>query len=136
MILVVEDNNNDFFVLQLAFEQAGFRHKLYRARDGKEAINFLKGTGIFCDRETFPFPDLLLLDLKPATGGSFEVLTRLQDERIPYLPVVLMSAFLDPKDIRRAQELGAQDYLLKPTHFEKVMELARALDADWLRRKW
>ncbi len=69
-ILLAEDDGNDVLLIQRAFQKAGLRETLKIARDGQEAIEYLGGEGAYANREKYPMPFLLLLDLKmPGTDG-------------------------------------------------------------------
>src|SRR3954469_4578730 len=113
IILLVEGDPNDVMLIQRAFQKAGLRNCLRIARDGEEAIEYLSGSGAFADRERFPSPFLMLLDLKmPGTDG-FEVLkwARGEPELKRLLIVVLTSSNLQ-SDVDKAYELGANSYLV------------------------
>ena len=70
VILLAEDEENDVLLVQRAFARGGLANPLFVVRDGDEAISYLSGIGKYADREEFPFPDLLLLDLKmPGVDG-------------------------------------------------------------------
>jgi CheY-like chemotaxis protein len=74
VILLAEDDPNDVVLIQRAFQKAGFRNALKVVSDGEQAIQYLSGKNAYANRERFPLPFLLLLDLKmPGTDG-FEVL--------------------------------------------------------------
>ena len=132
VVLVAEDDPNDFMLLQIAFERLKLRPQLFRAIDGDQALRFLKGEPPFSDRGLFPFPDLVLLDLKMPGCGGFEVLARLQAERIPGVRVVVLSGSFLEMDMQRARELGAEDYLVKAQDFQGMVELVRKLHQKWL----
>ena len=132
-ILLAEDDPNDVLLIQRAFQKAGLRDALKVTRDGGQAIDYLAGHGMYADRERFPLPFLLLLDLKmPGTGG-FEVLqwVRKEPELKRLLVVVLTSSNLQT-DVDRAYELGANSYLVKPVSFEGLIELVKSLQLYWL----
>jgi CheY-like chemotaxis protein len=132
IILLVEDDPNDVMLIQRAFQKAGLRNCLRIARDGEEAIEYLSGSGAFADRERFPSPFLMLLDLKmPGTDG-FEVLkwARGEPELKRLLIVVLTSSNLQ-SDVDKAYELGANSYLVKPVEFNEMVNLIQRFEAYW-----
>ncbi len=131
-ILLVDDDANDVLLLQRAFQKAGLRDTLKVARHGDEAIAYLSGEGIYADRDRYPLPFLLLLDLKmPGTDG-FEVLqwVRTEPELKRLLIVVLTSSNLQA-DVDRAYELGANSYLVKPVEFEQMVNMIQRFEAYW-----
>src|SRR5215469_13934541 len=132
IILLAEDDPNDVLLIQRAFQKAGLHGALRIVRDGEEAIRYLNGAGDYADRERFPLPFLLLLDLKmPGTDG-FEVLrwVRAAPELKRLLVVVLTSSNLQT-DVDRAYELGANSYLVKPVEFHEMVNLVRRFEAYW-----
>jgi CheY-like chemotaxis protein len=132
VVLVAEDETNDFVLLELAFRQNRTGSRLVRAHNGEEALEYVKGEGRFPNREEHPFPRLMLLDLKMPRMNGFEVLQHLTGLKIPELPVVVLSASPLEADIKRARELGAKDYLVKPTEFNAAVKLARSVHDRWL----
>src|SRR5437899_6823838 len=117
-ILLVDDNPDDVLLIQRAFQKAGLRDALKVVRDGAQAIQYLSGSGLYAERQRFPLPFLVLLDLKmPGTDG-FDVLqwTRAQPELRRLLIVVLTSSNLQA-DVDRAYYIGAKSYLVKPVWF-------------------
>jgi CheY-like chemotaxis protein len=131
-ILLAEDDPNDVLLIQRAFQKAGFKDALKVVRDGQQAVDYLAGNGSYADRERFPLPYLLLLDLKmPGTDG-FEVLQwlRQEPEMRRLLVVVLTSSNLQA-DVDRAYELGANSYLVKPVEFDQMVNLIRRFEAYW-----
>ncbi len=131
-ILLAEDDGNDVLLIQRAFQKAGLRETLKIARDGQEAIEYLGGEGAYANREKYPMPFLLLLDLKmPGTDG-FEVLrwVRAEPELKRLLVVVLTSSNLQA-DVDRAYELGANSYLVKPVEFDEMVNMIQRFEAYW-----
>jgi len=131
-ILLVDDDENDVVLLQRAFEKAGLHDWLRVVTSGQEAIDYLSARGNYADRERFPLPFLLLLDLKmPGTDG-FEVLrwARSESELKRLLIVVLTSSNLQT-DVDRAYELGANSYLVKPVEFDEIVHMVQRFEAYW-----
>jgi CheY-like chemotaxis protein len=132
-ILLVEDNPDDVLLIKRAFHKAGVSHSLQVAGHGEEAVAYLSGGDGFADREKFPFPDLMLLDLQLPRRSGHEVLAWLRSqEDLRRLPVVVLTSSKEPRDINRAYELGANSYLVKPVSFEALLDLVRTLERFWL----
>ena len=134
-VLVIEDDANDFFLLQLAFEKLSLPHKLVRVIDGEQGLRYLKGEGAFADRAVFPFPALVLLDIKMPRCDGFEVLERLKEDKTWTVPVVVLSGSALPEDKKRARKLGATDYLVKEQTFDGAMGIVKSIQKKWLSGK-
>ena len=132
-VLLVEDDVNEVFLMQRAFQKAGLKNPLQVARDGQEAIDYLNHQGQFIDTMRYPSPALMLLDLKMPRKNGFEVLEwlRQQPGLKPLIVIVLSSSSLIT-DINRAYDLGANSYLVKPGDFDALIQLVKTLDAYWL----
>src|SRR5580692_2161995 len=115
-ILLAEDDENDAFFMKHAFKEVGIFNSLQVARDGKQAVDYLAGSGDYADRNRFPLPSLTLLDLKLPRLTGLEVLkwVRQQDE-LKSLIVIILSSSHQASDIAKAYELGANAYLIKPS---------------------
>src|ERR1041385_1639055 len=115
-LLIAEDDENDLFFLQRAFEAANVKNPIRIVRDGQEAIDYLSGIGTFADRIQFPLPYLLMLDLKMPRKTGMDVLEWLSEQaELRCLPVVVFSSSANRKDIERAYELGANAFVVKPS---------------------
>src|SRR5688572_4680933 len=79
-LLLVEDNEDDVFIMKRALEGAGVKNPLFVVEDGRQAIDYLQGTGKFADRQLFPLPALVFLDLKLPYVSGFEVLTWIREQ--------------------------------------------------------
>ena len=108
------------------FRRSALPHALHVVEDGQEAINWLTGTGEYTDRDRFPLPDILILDLKMPVKGGFEVLQWMK-EQSPYetIAAVILSSSDEQLDIKRGYELGAKNYFVKSPRLQDVMEYWR-----------
>ncbi|MCI0536133.1 MAG: response regulator [Verrucomicrobiales bacterium] len=127
-VLVADDSEDDVMLLREAFRQAPRLRIAHHCRNGKEAILYLRGVGVYADRGQFPFPDLLLLDLKMPVGNGFEVLQWLGRNLFPRLHVVALSDSSTMRDMRRALALGADYYQVKPGTLDKLGGLVMLLE--------
>ena len=133
-ILHIEDDPNDVLLLEHACRKACVECDIQRVSDGDEAIAYLRGSGQFADRTRFPLPRLILLDLKMPRSNGFDVLTWLRnDHSVKPFPVVILSSSNHDVDLKRAYELGANSYLIKPVSFDSLVEIVRAVHDYWLR---
>jgi CheY-like chemotaxis protein len=131
--LVAEDDENDVFFLQRAFQQAKIENPLHVVRDGQEAIEYLSGEGKFSDRSLYPLPHLFILDLKMPRKTGLDVLGWLHEHpELRCLPVLVLSSSAQRTDIEKAYELGANGFVVKPASLEKRVELAKLIGAFWL----
>ena len=131
--LVAEDDENDVFFLQRAFQQAKIENPLHVVRDGQEAIDYLSGAGKFSDRNLYPLPHLFILDLKMPRKTGLDVLRWLHEQpELGCLPVLVLSSSAQRTDIDKAYELGANAFVVKPASLEKRVELAKLIGAFWL----
>jgi CheY-like chemotaxis protein len=132
-ILIVEDRPADVLLIRRAFMKAHIVNPLQIVSDGEAAIGYLSGTGSYADRQRYPMPALLLLDLKLPRKSGLEVLSWLRAEpEVRRLPVVVLTSSKESSDVNRAYELGANSYLLKPVTFESLLELIKTLRLYWI----
>src|SRR4029077_13538322 len=112
------DDENDALLIGRAFRRSGWGKDLQNVRGGEQGVDYLSGHGSYANRERFPLPFLVLLDLKMPGLDGFEVLQwlRAEPELKRLLVVVLTSSNLQA-DVDRAYELGANSYLVKPVEF-------------------
>jgi CheY-like chemotaxis protein len=130
IVLHVEDDPNDTLLFQHACRKAGVTFNLQAVNDGDQAMAYLLGTSVFSDRSKYPLPHLILLDLKMPRVSGFDVLAWLRkEEAFKGVPVVVLTSSNHDADIKRAYDLGAKSYLVKPVGFEALVELVKELPA-------
>lgn len=130
-ILLVEDDSNDVLLLQRAFRRAGLVHLLQVATDGDQAVAYLGGEGQFADRQKYPLPALILLDLKLPRRSGLEVLEWLRGQvnEIKTLPVIVLTSSRLSEDVDRAYGLGANSYMAKPSgNYDGLAEMVKNLE--------
>ncbi len=134
LFLLVEDDPNDVLLVQREFKRAPRHIRLQVVNDGEEAIRYLIGEGHFADRQKYPVPNVILLDLKMPRVTGFEVLKWLRlksPEQIRLIPVLVMSSSGLEEDINRAYGLGANSYIVKPANWEVFKRLIADLGIYW-----
>jgi len=133
LILVADDDEDDVFLLERAFEKASVFVRVIVVPNGEEAIGYLSGEGKYSDRKEYPWPVLMLLDLKMPMVDGFDVLNWWRERgRERDLPIVVMSTSNHEADVKRAMDLGAAAYRVKPSEFERLLAVASELRDRWL----
>ncbi len=131
-ILVAEDEETDVLLLRIALKKASVPVELIVARDGQEVVDYLD-PAVPPPGNGHTFPGLLLLDLKMPRMSGFEVLEWLEDRSaFKNLPVVVLSSSTHESDMRRAREMGACDYLVKPHDMQGLVEILKGLYSKYL----
>ena len=133
-ILHVEDDPNDVLLVARAFRKTQAEISVQVVNDGEQAVNYLSGAHAFSQREQFPLPSLVLLDLKLPRKSGIEVLAWIRSQPgLRRIPVVMLTSSKQPVDINRAYDLGVNAYLVKPVNFDALVEMLKVLDAFWFR---
>jgi CheY-like chemotaxis protein len=131
-ILIAEDFEPDARLLEAILKRAGVVNPLFFVSNGNQAVAYLHGDGIYGDRKAFPFPGVLMLDLKMPEVGGFEVLEwcRSQPQLDPLL-IVILSGYNELREVNRAYHLGAKTFLAKPPSEAEILEMIRAHPGPW-----
>lgn len=132
-VLYAEDDQNDIFFMQRAFEDAGIPNPLVAVTDGKAAVEYLSGSGKYTDREKHPLPCLIILDLKMPRMSGLDVLKWIRTQ--PALidrPVIILTSSSGNTDIQSAYSQGANSYLVKPGKPGELFAIVRSLKDYWL----
>jgi CheY-like chemotaxis protein len=133
VILLVEDLEEDILLVRRAFAGASFDNLLHVVRDGEEAIDYLEGHGHYSNREEYPLPQLILLDLKMPKIDGFDVLAWLrQQPGLRAIPVVVLTSYNHSRDVDRAYALGASSFLIKPLDFQQHTHHTKLLHDFWM----
>ncbi len=132
-ILLIEDNRMDVELILDAFREARLGNQIHIARNGQEALDYLFGQGEYADRQAYPLPDLILLDLKMPGIDGHEVLRRVKGTPgLKRLPVVVLTSSREEGDRALSYDSGANSYLVKPVSFEGFLEVVRQVADYWL----
>lgn len=128
-VLLVEDNPGDVRLTREALKEGKVINHLSVARDGEEALAFLRREGAFADA---PRPDVILLDLNLPRKDGREVLAAIKaDASLRTIPVVILTSSEAERDIARAYELNANCYITKPVDLDQFITVVRSIEDFW-----
>ena len=130
-ILLAEDNPNDVELTLEALAAHNLANRVIVARDGVEAMAYLRREGAFAGREGGD-PAVILLDIKMPRMDGIEVLREIRgDPALRRLPVVILTSSKEEQDIITAYDLGVNAYVVKPVDFESFMSAVESLGVFW-----
>jgi CheY-like chemotaxis protein len=131
-ILIAEDDSNDVVILKKALERAGIKYPIHVVPDGQEAVEYLRGAGQYSDRTKFPFPNVVFLDLKMPRMTGFDVLEWSKNNpQCAVIPVIILTASKQEEDIKKAYEMGANAYLVKPSQIGDLQNMVKTSFDFW-----
>ena len=131
-ILLVEDEENDAMLLKMAFAKNNIPNPVQWVRDGLEAVAYLNGDGIYADRALYPFPEVLLLDLKMPRMTGMELLAWIAEHPdFKIIPTIIMTSSKQELDIEKAYQLGANTYMTKPCSFDELANMVKLTHEYW-----
>ena len=131
-VLIVEDTDDDVFFLRRAMKEADINNPLQIVTDGQQAIDYLDGKGVYADREKYPLPFLVLLDLKLPYVMGLDVLKWIrQRPQFEKMLVVILTSSQQDSDIEATYRLGGNFFLIKPPNRTKLLELVKNLGNAW-----
>lgn len=132
-VLLVEDNEDDIFIMKMACQRTGLPHSLRVVTDGDQAINYLSGQGIYADRAAYPMPDVVFLDIKMPKRDGHEVLKWIREQpALKKMPVVMLAGSTQTSDVERAYQLGVTSYLQKNLCLAEFGQGVRVILKYWL----
>jgi CheY-like chemotaxis protein len=136
VVLSVDDNDVDGALLERAFKRTSIPARLYRVSEGPQALAYLAGDGIYRDRDSYPLPDLVLLDLAMPKMSGMEVLKWIrQQPTVRRTKVLIFTSSEKPEDYKATSDIGADGYLLKPTKFDDLKKLVKQIHDEWLAKR-
>ncbi len=132
-ILLVEDNQADVELTLHALRHNNLANRIQVARDGEEALDFIFGRGPYTGRRFDHPPKVILLDLKLPKVDGLAVLQAIKsDSRTKAIPVVILTASKEERDLISSYHLGGNSYIQKPVDFDQFRETIRQLGLFWL----
>ena len=133
VLLYVDDDEGFADLLKHTLAQGHFHHKLIHVTDGEQAIAYLQGEGKYADREVYPLPSVVLLDLKMPRKNGFEVLEWIRKQSpFPYLPVIVLTVSEELRDVNKAYQLGTNSFLVKPPKVADLRQVMQTIESYWM----
>lgn len=127
-ILLIEDSADDAFLIKRALMRAGFDDPLFHLSDPDEACDYLAGEGKYSNRDKYPLPEVVFLDLKMPKTDGFQMLKWIKTQpHLARMIVIVLTNMQEVKMIQLAYQLGAHSFLSKNAEPEEVQNVVKFL---------
>lgn len=128
-ILLVDDNTTDLMIMREAFQSALVEAVLHTAKNGEEAMKFLRHAG---DCAHAPRPDLIILDLNMPRMNGHEVLQEIKmDTALLRIPVIILTTSQAEEDVSKAYAAHANCYIRKPVDYDEFEKVMSVIEQFW-----
>jgi two-component system response regulator len=133
IILMADDDEDDRLLAEDALKESRVLNTLKTVEDGVELMEYLQRKGKYENKELYPRPGLILLDLNMPRKDGREALAEIKaDPNLKSIPVVILTTSKEEEDKVKGYGLGAASYITKPVNFEGLVEVMRALGKYWV----
>jgi len=134
IILMAEDDEDDYLLTLEAFKEIGIKNQLRRVRDGEELMSYLKKNGVSADSEDCPRPSLILLDLNMPKMDGREALSQIKaDPDLRGIPVTILTTSDATSDIIGTYQSGSNSFIQKAARFRGFVDQIKAFCEYWLK---
>jgi len=132
IILIADDDAEDRMLIKEALDESRLTNSVQFVENGEELLDYLHNRGRFADKEQYPTPGLILLDLNMPKKDGREALKEIKtDEHLRVLPVVVLTTSKAEEDILRTYNLGVSSFITKPVTFSSLVDVMKTLSKYW-----
>ncbi|MDX5437567.1 MAG: response regulator [Pontibacter sp.] len=132
VILIADDDEEDRMLVKDALEESRLKNSIHFVENGEELMDYLHHRGKFADKNEYPTPGLILLDLNMPKKDGREALKEIKaDDRLKLIPVVVLTTSKAEEDILRTYDLGVSSFITKPVTFGSLVDVMRTLSKYW-----
>ncbi|MBC5774795.1 response regulator [Pontibacter sp. KCTC 32443] len=132
IILIADDDAEDRMLVKEALEESRLNNNIQFVENGEELLDYLHNRGKFTDKDQYPTPGLILLDLNMPKKDGREALKEIKnDEHLRMIPVVVLTTSKAEEDILRTYDLGVSSFITKPVTFSSLVDVMKTLSKYW-----
>ena len=132
VILIADDDAEDRMLVKDALEEGRLKNEIHFVENGEDLVEYLHNRGRFADKEKYPTPGLILLDLNMPKKDGREALKEIKsDPHLRLIPVVVLTTSKAEEDILRTYDLGVSSFITKPVTFTALVDVMKTLSKYW-----
>ncbi len=133
LVLRIDDNPDDLLLFQLAWEKSRAPNPIYCTATRKEAVDYLEGRGKFADRNRFPLPGVIVIDMRLPDGSATQFLRWIRSHpKLNRTVVIVLSGTAHQEDVNEAYRSGANSFLLKSANCRHLEATVSLIQSYWL----
>jgi CheY-like chemotaxis protein len=134
VLLIADDDEEDRMLIKDALDESRLRNDIHFVENGEELMDYLRHKGKYADKDKYPLPGLILLDLNMPKKDGREVLKEMKaDPNLKYLPVVILTTSKAEEDIIKTYDLGVNSFITKPVTFQSLVDTMKTLSNYWFK---
>jgi len=131
-ILLAEDDYDDRYLISEALDESGVETQLFIVENGEDLLDYLQGNGGYADRESYPLPSLILLDLNMPLMDGREALAEIKkDPELRRIPIIVLTTSQAVDDVQETYELGITGFITKPMTFSGLVDVMKSVGNYW-----
>ena len=132
IILIAEDDAEDRMLVKEALDESRLTNQMQFVENGEELMDYLHNRGKYADKQKYPTPGLILLDLNMPKKDGREALKEIKgDDHLRVIPVVVLTTSKAEEDILRTYDLGVSSFITKPVTFASLVDVMKTLSKYW-----
>lgn len=132
VILIADDDAEDRMLVKDALDEGRLKNDIHFVENGEELVDYLHNRGRFTDKDKFPTPGLILLDLNMPKKDGREALKEIKsDPHLRLIPVVVLTTSKAEEDILRTYDMGVSSFITKPVTFTALVDVMKTLSKYW-----
>jgi len=132
VILIADDDAEDRMLVKDALDEGRLKNDIHFVENGEELLDYLHNRGRFADKEKFPTPGLILLNLNMPKKDGREALKDIKtDPHLRLIPVVVLTTSKAEEDILRTYDMGVSSFITKPVTFTALVDVMKTLSKYW-----
>ena len=132
VILIADDDAEDRMLVKDALDEGRLKNDIHFVENGEELVDYLHNRGKFSDKDKYPTPGLILLDLNMPKKDGREALKEIKnDPHLRLIPVVVLTTSKAEEDILRTYDMGVSSFITKPVTFTALVDVMKTLSKYW-----
>jgi CheY-like chemotaxis protein len=131
-ILLADDDAEDRMLIIDALEESRLKNKIREVENGEELMQYLQNKGKYSDKDEYPLPGIILLDLNMPKKDGREALKEIKaNKKLRSIPIIILTTSKAEEDILKTYDLGVNSYITKPVTFKAMVDVMKALNVYW-----